>query len=269
MIILVLLLLVLAVLGIYVLLVMPSRNDKINDFVGTRYAHRGLHDDKIPENSMAAFEKACEMGFGIELDVRLSSDEKLVVFHDEALDRMVGVHGSTADYTAVELAGMSLKGSDEGIPQLKDVLKMVNGRVPLLIEIKETAKEKSVATVLAMLLRSYEGPYIVESFNPTSLSRFAKVLPHVPRGILSHSYRKYPETQGFVFFLLEFMLFNRLARPCFVAFRQKHANNNPSFHIARLLGASTFAWTVRSAEEEKEALKAGFDTVIFEGYIPE
>ena len=254
---------------IYAILVLPTRNDRINAFVGQRYAHRGLHDDKIPENSMAAFARAVEMGFGIELDVRLSKDGKLVVFHDDSLQRMVGIHGSTTDYTAYELAAMSLNGTEEGIPLLKDVLKLVDGRVPLLIEIKELAKEKEVAPALAMMLRSYEGPYIVESFNPLSLARFSKVLPQVPRGILSQNYYKYPEFHSVLFLALQFLLLNRICKPCFVAYHKNHTKYNPSFHLARLMGAATFAWTVRSVEEEKEALKNGFDTVIFEGYIPE
>ncbi len=266
---LVFILILLIIALIYLAMIHPTRNDKINDFVGIRYAHRGLHDENVPENSMAAFERAVEHGFGIELDVRLSSDGKLVVFHDDDLKRMVGVHGSTADYTAVELAGMSLLDTEEGIPLLKEVLKMVDGRVPLLIEIKEKAEEKDVAEALAMLLRSYDGPYIVESFNPTSLHRFAKVLPHVPRGILSQKYMKYVEYRTPVYFALEFLLLNRVCRPSFVAFHKNHTKRNLSFKLARLMGAATFAWTVKSPEEEKEALKAGFDTVIFEGYIPE
>ena len=262
----ILILIVIALL--YALLVLPSRNDRINAFVGQRYAHRGLHDDKIPENSMAAFERAVEMGFGIELDVRLSKDGKLVVFHDDTLQRMVGIHGSTTDYTAYELAAMSLNGTEEGIPLFKDVLKLVDGRVPLLIEIKELAKEKEVAPALAMMLRSYEGPYIVESDNPLALGRFAKILPHVPRGILSQNYYKYPEFHSALFLALQFLLLNRICRPSFVAYHKNHTKYNPSFHLARLMGAATFAWTVKSEEEEKEALKAGFDTVIFEGYIP-
>ncbi len=263
-----LLILLLVILLLYLIAIHPAKNDKINEFVGHRYAHRGLHDDKIPENSLAAFRRARDRGFGIELDVRLSKDGKLVVFHDETLERMVGIHGSTTDYTAVELAGMSLKGTEEGIPQLKEVLKLVNGKVPLLIEIKELSKEKEVAPALAMMMRSYEGPYIVESFNPTSLSRFRKVLPHVPRGILSQSYHKYPEFQSETFLALEFLLLNFIGRPCFVAFRKNHIKHNISFHLCRLMGASTMAWTVLSEEDEKMAFKAGFDTVIFEGYIP-
>ncbi len=253
---------------IYCAAIHPTRNDRVNKFVGTRYAHRGLHDDKIPENSLAAFRAAVEGGYGIELDVRLSKDGKLVVFHDEDLQRMIGTHGKTTDFTAVELAGMSLLGTEEGIPQLKEVLNLVDGKVPLLIEIKETAEETDVAPMLAMLLRSYEGPYIVESFNPLSLHRFGKILPHVPRGILSHSYHKYPEFEGILYFALEFLLLNRICCPSFVAFQKNHTKLNLSFQLTRLMGAATFAWTVNSEEEEKAAFAAGFDTVIFEGYKP-
>lgn len=262
------LVLIVVIALLYLFLIFPTRNKRINEFVGTRYAHRGLHDDKVPENSMAAFKRAVEYGFGIELDVRLSKDGELVVFHDDDLQRMVGCHGSTTDYTAKELSEMSLLGTKEGIPLFRDVLKMVNGRVPLLVEIKELATEKDVAPAAAMLLREYEGAYIVESFNPLSLMRYASVNPNVPRGILSQDYLKYPEFQAPLYFLLQFLLLNRVCSPSFIAFRKNHVKKNPSFHIARLLGAATFAWTVTSEEQEREAFKQGFDTVIFEGYIP-
>ncbi len=266
--ILILVLILLFIALIYLAAIHPTRNDMISTFIGIRYAHRGLHDSEAPENSLAAFKRAVDHGFGIELDVRLSSDGKLVVFHDESLKRMVGPHGRVSDFTAVELAGMSLLGTEEGIPQLKEVLKLVDGKVPLLIEIKESAKEKDVSEALAMLLRSYEGPYVVESFNPASLRRFAKVLPYVPRGILSQSYHKYSDYRHPIYFALEFLLLNRICRPSFVAFHKKHTKWNLSFKLTKLMGAATFAWTVRSEEEEKAAFKAGFDTVIFENYIP-
>lgn len=265
---LVLLIIFLVIIGIYLLLIFPVRNKRINEFVGTRYAHRGLHDENNPENSLAAFERAVDMGFGIELDVRLSSDGEVVIFHDDTLDRMVGCHGSTVDFTAKELSEMKLLGTEEGIPTLNQVLKLVDGRVPLLIEIKENAMEKEVAPKAAALLRGYRGAYIVESFNPLSLGRFAKVNPKVPRGILSQNYLRYPEHRAPLFFLLQFLLLNRLGNPSFVAFHKNHTKKNLSFHLARLMGAATFAWTVKSEEEEKSAFKAGFDTVIFEGYIP-
>ena len=209
-----------------------------------------------------------EYGFGIELDVRLSKDGELVVFHDDTLERMVGCHGSTTDYTADELSEMRLAGTEEGIPRFADVLQMVDGQVPLLVEIKETATEKEVSPVLAMMIRSYHGPYIVESFNPLSLRRFAKVNSKVPRGILSQGYLKNPEYRAPLFFMLQFLLLNRLCRPSFVAFHKNHAKKNLSFILARFMGAATFAWTVRSEEEERKAFVNGFDTVIFEGYIP-
>lgn len=265
---LILFLIILILVGLYLLLIFPSRNKRINEFVGVRYAHRGLHDDKIPENSMAAFERAVEKGFGIELDVRLSKDGELVVFHDDNLERMIGCRGSTTDFTAKELSEMKLNGTDQGVPLLSDVLQLVDGQVPLLIEIKELATEKEVAPVAAMMLRSYRGPYIVESFNPLSLGRFAKVNSKVPRGILSQGYLKHSDYRAPLYFMLQFLLLNRLCRPSFVAFHKNHAKKNLSFILARLMGAATFAWTVKSEEEEKKAFRDGFDTVIFEGYVP-
>ena len=100
------------------------------------YAHRGLHNDEIPENSLAAFEAACEAGHGIELDIQLSKDGEVMVFHDYTLIRMTGKEGKVCDYTAAELKSTSLKGTDQTIPTFAEVLDLVNGRVPILVELK-------------------------------------------------------------------------------------------------------------------------------------
>ena len=118
------------------------------------------------------------------------------------------------------------------------------------------------------MLSAYSGPYIVESFNPLSLARISKRLPGVARGILSHRYYAYEQYKKPLYFLLQCLLFNRVCKPAFIAYDHRHAGC-VSLRIARLMGASTVAWTVKSAEDEARAYKNGFDTIIFEGYLPE
>ncbi|MBR5139795.1 MAG: glycerophosphodiester phosphodiesterase, partial [Clostridia bacterium] len=134
-------------------------------YTAFKYAHRGLHKDGVAENSMTAFRLAVEGGFAIELDIRLSKDERLVVFHDATLDRVTGVSGKVSDYTYDELAKMKLLGTEDSIPLFSDVLSLVDGRVPLLVELKEEAGSLLVTERALELLESYKGEFIIESFN--------------------------------------------------------------------------------------------------------
>ena len=257
----------LVILGIYLLLIAPGRSRDIAKFRNVKFAHRGLHNTRRAENSMSAFAAAADMGYGIELDVRLSSDGELVVYHDDGLERVAGQRGLVKDYTADELGSMKLLNTEDTIPRFSDVLKLINGRVPLLIEIKETTKDNSVSLALVDMLRGYNGEYIIESFNPLSLRTVRKNLPGATCGILSHRYMKYEPYRKPLYFLLQALLFNRIANPAFVAYDHHHWSS-VSLIAARILGATTMAWTVRSEKEEKLAYKHGFDTIIFENYIP-
>ncbi len=253
-------------LAVYLILIAPTKNEKIEEYKSTLFAHRGLHNKERAENSMSAFSAAVEGGYGIELDVRLSRDGELVVFHDDTLERVCGVLGRVDEYTADELSKMSLSGTKDGVPRFSDVLTLVSGRVPLLVEIKEDAGKYDVSDKTAEILNSYSGPYIIESFNPLSLGNIAKKLPDVPRGILSQNYYKYEKYRKPLYFILRCLLLNRICKPSFIAY--DHSDYNCiSLRIARrLFGAVTFAWTVRTPDEEKAARERGFDSVIFEGY---
>ncbi len=260
----------LALLTVYTVLIAPIPTKEIKKYKGARFAHRGLHGEGVAENSMTAFIAARDKGFGIELDVRLSSDGELVVFHDDTLDRVAGVCGRVDEYTAEQLAQIKLSGTEDGVPRFTDVLAAIDGAVPLLVEIKEDAGKSAVSAKTAEILAQYKGDYIVESFNPLSLGNIKKKLPTAERGILSMNYqRESREKYGkFLYYALRFLLTNRLCSPSFVAY--KHTDHDSiSLKAARLMGAVAFAWTVRSAEEEAAALANGFDGVIFEGYIPE
>ena len=254
---------------LYLFLIAPKNNKKMKDFKAVMYAHRGLHNEERAENSMSAFRAAVEAGYGIELDVRLSKDGRLVVFHDDTLDRVCGREGRVIDFTAAELATFKLNGTEDGIPLFSDVLKLVGGKVPLLVEIKENPGDSNVSLATCEMLRSYEGEYIIESFNPLSLRVVKERMPDVPRGILSHRYYEYEPYRKPLYFLLQTLLLNFLCRPAFIAYDHRHARAFGLRFARAFFKVPTLAWKVRSPEEEAAARKAGFDGIIFESYIPE
>ncbi len=237
---------------------------------GVNFAHRGLWgqpdgEAKIPaENSLSAFRAASAAGYGFELDTRLSKDRKVVVFHDDRLNRVAGVDRRVDELTAEELSALSLSGTGEGVPLFADVLAAANG-APILVEIKEDGFDHSVTDATAELLKNYPGPFIVESFDPFSLRRFRKLMPDVPTGLLVSHYTKDKKMRKPRYYLLQWMLFNFLCRPDFLAVDGRDADFLP-IRLARIFRPVLYAWTVRSPEEEAALRKKGFDGVIFEKY---
>ncbi len=254
--------------ALYLFLVAPKNKKEMKKFKTVMYAHRGLHNDERAENSMSAFRAAVEGGYGIELDIRLSKDGKLVVFHDDTLDRVCKMTGRVIDFTGEELSRFSLNGTADGIPLFSDVLALVDGKVPLLVEIKEDAGDSSVSMAACKMLREYKGDYIVESFNPLSLKTVKKNMPQVMRGILSQRYYEYEKYRKPLYFLLQSLLLNFLCRPAFIAYDHRHAKSFALRFVRGFFGVPTLAWTVRSAEDEAVARKNGFDGIIFENYVP-
>ncbi len=223
------------------------------------YAHRGLHGHGIPENSLTAFRCAVEKGLGIELDVQLSADGQVVVFHDYTTDRMTGVKGKISEMTYGELETLSLGQTEEKIPLLSQVLELVDGRVPILIELKGESGSTALCPAVCRVLEGYKGDFIVESFNPLLLRGFAKHRPDIPRGILSANLTK---TKGALGFVLKHLLLNFLCRVDFVAY--DFEDKFPL--IARLcvkMGARKLLWTPRNDQEVK-ASKPQCDGIIFE-----
>lgn len=255
---------------VFLFLIKPNgKREKMEGFLKTKYAHRGLHGSGRAENSISAFRAAVDAGFGIELDVRLSADGELVVFHDDELSRVTKEEGRVDSKTAKELSEIKLCGTDDGIPAFKEVLSLVDGRVPLLIEIKEDAGKYGVTKKTVELLREYKGEYLIESFNPLALSVIKKEMPNVMRGFLSQNFLSEKKYKKPLYFLLQNLLLNVVCRPDFIAFNHAHYKNRALKLTRALFGAATFAWTVRSCEEEALAYKNGFDSIIFENYIPE
>jgi glycerophosphoryl diester phosphodiesterase len=265
------------ILGVFVLfllaflfIIAPSvgRREKMKRFKNLRYAHRGLHDDTRPENSLSAFRAAVDADFAIELDVRLSGDGVLVVFHDDTLERAAGVKARVDKVAASELKKVKIFGTDEGIPTFAEVLELVGGRVPLLVEIKEDAGKYCVTEKTIEALSKYNGPFVIESFNPLALGLVKKKMPRALRGVLSENFLEEKKYRKLMYFLLQFMLLNVVCRPDFIAFSHT-GHKNAALKICRsLFKTPTLAWTVRSEREERVALWNKFDGVIFENYLP-
>lgn len=258
---------------LYLFLIAPSlskkRKAQMMSYSGARYAHRGLHDGTRAENSMSAFRAAVEAGYGIELDVQLSSDGELMVFHDATLDRVTDKKGRVDSYTAAELKETHLLGTEDTVPTFREVLELVGGKVPLVVEMKEEAGKTCVAEKTAEILREYDGRYVVESFNPLSLAHLKKIMPETLRGVLSETFTKSKKHRNILHVLLQCLVFNVCCRPDFIAFNVRDRKNAALRLTRGIFGVCTVAWTVKSADEEKIARNSGFDTVIFEGYLPE
>lgn len=254
----------------YLYLIMPSlkRKKRILKFAEHKYAHRGLHSEDAAENSLTAFRRAVEAGYGIELDLRLSRDGELVVFHDDTLDRVTGVSGRVDSFDYSALKEMRLCGTDDTVPLFAEVLSLVDGRVPLLIELKEDAGKYCVTEKALETLEGYTGEYIIESFNPLALGRVKKKKPEILRGILSMNYMAEEKYRKPLYFLLQILLLNAVCRPDFVAYDHKRYRSAALRLCRAIFGVTTFAWTVRSLKEEKDAYNHKFNSVIFENYIP-
>lgn len=264
--------LIIAVLALlYLGAIMPrmlGRPD-YHPLMGYYYAHRGLHDNEgeAPENSMAAFRKAVEAGYGIELDVQLSKDRIPVVFHDETLERVCNVKGNVRDYTYEELRQFNLCKSGEHIPRLADFLELVDGRVPLIIEIKIHEDADRVCSLADALIREYKGVYCIESFHPLAVRWYRKHRPQVIRGQLSSNFRKPGKGEALPLWLVHYLMFNFLGKPDFIAY-DHHYKQNISRRLCRnLYRALAVAWTIRS-QKELEENRDEFSLFIFEGFIP-
>lgn len=250
----------------------PQEKTWLTEF---QYAHRGLHDDAVPENSLPAFQSAVDAGFAIELDVQLSKDGQVMVFHDRDLERMTGVTGRLRDRTYRELRNLRLKGTGQKIPTLAEALTVVGGKVPLLIEIKNHGMAGELERKLYRILFDYEGKYAIQSFSPFSVRWFRRNAPHIYRGQLACNFWKCNEftVSRIKRFLIANLLFivqklgvNFICKPNFISY-ELHKVNSRLIRRLRRKGAPIFAWTVRNHEQYDDA-KQYTDSVIFEGFRP-
>lgn len=232
-------------------------------FWGMNFAHRGLHskDTLIPENSLAAFRRAAERGYGVELDVQLTRDGKVVVFHDDTLDRVCGVSGRVDERSFEELLQLRLCKTEYTIPLFSEVLAVINGRGPLIVELKNGRRNRELCEKTYALLRDYKGSVCIESFNPFIVAWFRFHAPELLRGQLSMPMKYYegmPKAEGF---LLSRTLMNVFSRPQFIAYR---IGKKPlAIRFVERMGALKIAWTSHEPRNEQ-----GNDGVIFEFYEP-
>ena len=234
-------------------------------FRGVNYTHRGLHsrDRSVPENSLPAFRQAAREGYGIELDVRLSKDGEVVVFHDDTLDRVCGVHARVDELSWDELRTLRLYGTKEQIPLFSDVLRSIDGAEALIVEIKNGPRNRELCEKTKALLDGYRGNVCIESFNPLIVAWFRVHARHLVRGQLATSLSDYtrdgqPVAAGFV---LHNTLLNFLSRPQFIAYRI--GRRPPLVRLCTALGALNIGWTSHEPRSERT-----HDAVIFEFYRP-
>ena len=259
----------LLLLALYLYLIAPGRHGKdVSALRGFLYAHRGLFDNEggIPENSLAAFARAVEAGYGMELDVQLTADGQLAVFHDMTLGRMCGADVCLSELSYEETQKYTLLGTNERIPLFSQVLDLVNGRTPLIVEIKHYGNVNRMAKEVNATLSRYNGPYCVESFHPLAMRWFKKNAPQVIRGQLASGVITH-ETPAYQQAALKYLLVNALSRPDFIAYDIRADRNASILLLRRLFRPLWVAWTVRTMEEHTKA-KQKYDLQIFEGFMP-
>lgn len=266
----------------------PSSEDRdLSLFKKYYFAHRGLFKHRIreslpsknfkglkiiPENSLPAFERAVENGYGIELDVCLTKDGQVVVFHDDNLLRMCGRDVSLSKLTLSDLKGHRLLNTGEKIPSLKESLELIAGRVPIIIEMKAGKKGPQLAERLAEILDGYSmehgESFCVESFNSSALKWIYKNKPDYIRGQLAtNSFKRKSGRTYKLFFFLNQIILNFRTRPHFLAYDHRYQDNILFRIFRKCFDATTIAWTVKTLDELDQAEKI-FDIIIFEGFFP-
>lgn len=237
---------------------------------GWSYAHRGLHGNGVPENSMEAFRLALETGYGIELDIHLLRDGNLAVIHDASLKRTVGVDVEIEDLTTEDLKKYHLEGTEETIPQFKEVLDLFDGKAPLIVELKaERGNHAALTETAVKMLESYDGDYCIESFDPRCILWLKKNKPEIIRGQLSQNFLKKNENLSTILrFVLTHLLTGFLTAPDFIAYNFDHRKDTLSNAICqKLWGAQGVSWTLRKKEDYDQAVKEGL-LPIFEHFLP-
>lgn len=258
--------------GFYLFASAPGihKKTKWQHLTGWDYAHRGLYDNEhgIPENSMAAFRRAVDKGYGIELDVHLTADNQLVVFHDDTLTRMCGMNKKISSFLYSDLMQLRLLGTEEGIPLFKDVLELIDGKVPLIIELKVDGSNQNLLCPLVwQLLSRYNGDYCIESFHPFVLQWFKRHEPQVVRGQLSCNFFKENPHCDIVLFLMSNLMTNFFTHPDFIAYKYLDLDNPAVIYNRKLFHIMTVVWTI-PGKPTYDRFKNKVDVMIFEGFEP-
>ena len=261
---------ILVLLALYLLSLQGRRGHPgLQALRGHSYAHRGLHDDTRPENSMAAFAAAVDHGFGIELDVHLLKDGSLAVFHDSDLKRITGQEGKLEELTKEDIPRYFLKGTEQTIPLFSDALRLCGGKIPLIVELKSAGNNYAQLTEAACnMLESYPGVYCMESFDPRCIRWLKKNRPEIIRGQLGEIFTKYKSPVPWILkVLLTHQMLNFLTKPDFVAYRFAERKNLSNFLARKLWGLQGVSWTLRNMDEYNTAKSENL-IPIFENFVP-
>ena len=258
-------------LGLWLFMIAPGRAAEAAraPFLGRAFAHRGLYemDQSVPENSLPAFRRAAENGYGAELDVQRTRDGQIVVFHDDSMLRACGVDKAVRDFTYEELQAFPLFKTEERIPLFSDVLDVFKGKQPLIVELKYGPDSPLLCETVRVMLNGYDGPACVESFHPAMVRWFWKHDPERLRGQLSEaacfSKKNLP---AHLAFMMSRLLTDFLTRPQFIAYR---VGPKPfSVRVAEAMGAMKVLWTANEPGLHEKRMSEN-DAVIFEGYRPD
>jgi len=217
----------------------------LKNIINKTIAHRGIHNNlNIPENSIKAFQKALDKNLPIELDIHILKDNTLIVFHDDNLKRMTGINENIKDYTYNELNKLKLLNTNYKIPTLKEVLELVNGKVPIIIELKNDKRTNKMCNELVNELKNYKGEFIIQSFYPSIINWFKKNKPEYIRGLLISNNYKNKLTK----FLIKTKLLLKYTSPNFLSV-SKNILNNKKIQRERHKGTPVFVWTIKNKDE--------------------
>ncbi len=237
-------------------------HSQIHELSSWSYAHRGLHNDQRPENSMSAFQAALDAGYGIELDLHLLKDGNLAVMHDSSLKRTAGADIAIEELTTQELEQYSLTLSNEPIPLFSQVLELYQGRAPLIIELKcVNGNHAALCEAACRQLEGYQGLYCLESFDPRCIHWLRKNRPDLIRGQLSENWMRSKLKMPLILkLIMTYHISNVFTRPDFIAYRyadRKTFGTDICLKLWKLKGVS---WTLRTRQE--------YDIAVQEGWIP-
>ena len=229
---------------------------------GWGYAHRGLHGNGVPENSMLAFRKALEGGYGIEFDVHLMKDGNLAIIHDSSLKRTAGADVLIEDLTGEDLENYRLEGTDEKIPLFSELLDLYAGKAPLIIELKAHGNHAELSKAVCDAMEGYKGVYCMESFDPRVVQWLRKNRPEIIRGQLAENFLKVKQNplNIVIKFIMTNHLMNFLTMPDFVAYKFADRNTLGTRICRKFWKLQGVSWTIRSQED--------YDTAVMEGWFP-
>ncbi|MGL5330607.1 MAG: glycerophosphodiester phosphodiesterase family protein [Peptostreptococcaceae bacterium] len=228
------------------------------------FSHRGLHNDDYPENSLGAFKNSIKYGYGIELDVLLTKDNKVVVFHDYNLERMTNNKSDVNELTYKEISELLLLNTDEKIPLLSEVLKCINGKIPVLIEIKAIDEYISISENVYNITKDYTGIYSIQSFDPRVLKWYKENAPQVVRGQISNYFEdtilKWDKK-----IILRNMMLNFNTKPDYICYGLYKLNSLRIKSLRKKM--PIISWTIKDKEDMKKGYKYS-DNIIFEKIMP-